>query len=291
MKKITLSLLALAFSSLYCNDIAQAGTMGPIIEPVNNWGGFYIGANAGYWWAQNNAIRTEGNISFVNPVPTLGPINIANALATVGTHRISDNLNGFIGGGQLGYNYLAGEGVIVGIDADIAGLSNSARSTRVNKTVFLDNFPEAYSSIVHFKKKIDYLGTVRGRFGFLAYPNVMFYAMGGFAYGGVSLEESFVANESLGPLVYPTVAAGQKISQTRTGWTAGGGVEWMFNPQWTAKLEYTYYDLGSINNNDIFLGQVNTAIVPSQLWGAANVCTSTRFTIGTVRVGLNYYFT
>ena len=35
------------------------------------------------------------------------------------------------------------------------------------------------------------------------------------------------------------------LSNTRTGWTAGGGVEWMFVPNWTAKAEYLYVDLDS----------------------------------------------
>ncbi len=35
------------------------------------------------------------------------------------------------------------------------------------------------------------------------------------------------------------------FNNTRTGWTAGGGVEWMFAPHWSAKLEYLYFDLDS----------------------------------------------
>jgi outer membrane immunogenic protein len=34
------------------------------------------------------------------------------------------------------------------------------------------------------------------------------------------------------------------FSETRAGWTLGGGLEWMFAPHWTHKAEYLYYDLG-----------------------------------------------
>ena len=65
---------------------------------------------------------------------------------------------------------------------------------------------------------LDYIGTVRGRAGRLSTPTLLVYGTAGFAYGGVSA-----------------------WSQTniRSGWTAGGGLEWMFAPNWSAKVEYS----------------------------------------------------
>jgi len=40
-------------------------------------------------------------------------------------------------------------------------------------------------------------------------------------------------------------------SNTQVGWTAGGGVEWMFMPNWSAKAEYLYYDLGNISATSV----------------------------------------
>jgi outer membrane immunogenic protein len=41
-----------------------------------------------------------------------------------------------------------------------------------------------------------------------------------------------------------------RFSYLRTGWTAGGGLEWLFLPSWSFKVEYLYYDLGSANYSD-----------------------------------------
>jgi outer membrane immunogenic protein len=77
------------------------------------------------------------------------------------------------------------------------------------------------------------------------------------------------------------------VSNTKVGWTAGGGVEWMFLPNWSAKVEYLYYDLGT----------VTTATLPNAVVPVAPVVgiyalthTSTRFNGNVVRAGINYHF-
>ena len=67
---------------------------------------------------------------------------------------------------------------------------------------------------------------MRGRVGYLITPTLLIYGTGGFAYGQVS-------------------AFG--FNTTPTGWTAGGGVEWMFAPHWSAKAEYLYVDLSNMS--------------------------------------------
>ena len=74
-----------------------------------------------------------------------------------------------------------------------------------------------------------WLATVRGRAGY-AWDRILFYGTGGAAFGNVQT----VA----GALPYDSV--------TQTGWTAGAGVEWAFLPNWTAKVEYLYVDLGNL---------------------------------------------
>ncbi len=65
---------------------------------------------------------------------------------------------------------------------------------------------------------------MRGRAGWLFTPTLLVYGTAGFAYGGVQA---------------------WSYTNTRTGWTAGGGLEWMFAPRWSAKVEYLYADLDS----------------------------------------------
>ena len=175
----------------------------------------------------------------------------------------------FIGGGQIGYNYDFKNQIVAGLEADIDGLTQSNSNASVNSVALVD-FPENYTSTFSATKHVDYLGTVRGRLGYLFNPTLLLFGTGGFAYGGVSFNPSFTANESLGAATYPPVIVHNKIGQTRTGWTAGAGGEWMFRPNLTAKLEYTYYDLGTANSN-VVLSQINNDGIPPVLWGTANV--------------------
>jgi outer membrane immunogenic protein len=94
---------------------------------------------------------------------------------------------------------------------------------------------------------------VRGRVGYLITPTLLIYGTAGFAYGQVD-------------------AWG--FSNTSTGWTAGGGVEWMFAPHWSAKAEYLYVDLSSN-------GGANSG------W---NVGYNFQPQINVVRAGVNYHF-
>jgi outer membrane immunogenic protein len=125
--------------------------------------------------------------------------------------------------------------------------------------------------------------------GYLFTPSVLVYGIGGVAYGDVTLNESFIANESLGPTSFPAITAKHNWTKTRIGWTAGAGVEWMFESQWSAKIEYSYYDLGTVKSN-FALNQINNVGVQPTLWASANVRSSAWFTAGTLLAGLNYYF-
>jgi len=136
-------------------------------------------------------------------------------------------------------------------------------------------------------KEVDYLGTVRGRLGWLATPGLLVYGTGGLAYGEVKASTTIF--QSIAPTlagVTPNFGTGSGVSQTRTGWTAGGGVEWMLDPHWSFKAEYLYYDLGTVTYNAVLVDS-GTPVNP---FFANNVQTSTRFNGNIARVGLNYQF-
>lgn len=284
MKKVILGVIALG--SVHCGGV-NAGTMGPLANEYH-WNGLYLGANAGYWWSQKNTVNTVGSSNFINPLFPLGTSEISNALASIGTNRFSSDISGFIGGGQAGYNYQVREKLVVGIDADIDGLTQS-QSSIVSRIIPVANFSETYTSTLTVKKRINWLGTMRGKLGLLLHPSLLVYGVGGFAYGGVSLNELFIASESLGSLSYPTVVAKNNLSKTRAGWIAGAGIEWMFKSQWSAKIEYAYYDLGTLNSS-IVLNQINNLGVTPTLWGSASIHSSMKFVAEAVRIGLNYHF-
>jgi len=123
---------------------------------------------------------------------------------------------------------------------------------------------------------LNYLGTVRGRLGYTITPTLLVYGTGGFAYGGAEVSSS--VNTTPG---CPGFCGGLTSSSTLTGWAAGGGLEYMISPNWTAKLEYLHYDLGSLSQTfgDSF-GRFPGTFVN----------TSTNFKGDIVRIGANYKF-
>ena len=102
---------------------------------------------------------------------------------------------------------------------------------------------------------LPWFGTVRGRAGYLVTPTLLLYGTAGFAYGDVTAFQR---------------------SNTSTGWTAGGGAEWMFAPHWSAKIEYLYVDLASSGINGAYTG-----------WDLGN---NHHPQINVVRAGVNYHF-
>jgi outer membrane immunogenic protein len=89
-----------------------------------------------------------------------------------GTGVLSAHNSGFIGGGQIGYNYQFGTILVAGIEADIqgAGARASARAIGIGPEPTLSailGFPINAVSNLFASNAVDYLGTVRGRLGFL----------------------------------------------------------------------------------------------------------------------------
>jgi outer membrane immunogenic protein len=127
------------------------------IEQPPSWAGWYIGGNVGGIWQQNSA-STSCNFS---------------CYENVGLARDPNTFSksGFIGGGQIGYNWQHGN-FVFGIEGDISGVSNKNTGERQKATGY------QYSS------RISWLSTVRGRFG-LAVGDTMAYMTAGVAFGGV----------------------------------------------------------------------------------------------------------
>ncbi|MBG0807990.1 porin family protein [Methylosinus sp. H3A] len=143
--------------------------------------------------------------------------------------------DGVLGGGQLGYNVQATPLFVLGLETDFQGTDISERS----------------GGPFSRRRRIEWFGTARGRIGVTPFAvPALFYGTGGFAYGR--------AQPSFG---------GDGV---RTGWTAGGGVEWAFRPDLSAKIEYLYTDLSDEAGG---------------WWADAR-----RNQFHTVRAGLNYHF-
>jgi opacity protein-like surface antigen len=125
------------------------------------------------------------------------------------------------------------------------------------------------------------LGTLRGRAGFLVMPTLLAYGTAGLAYGEADISAAWFS-PSLSPKLNGGGAA-YGYQDMRTGWTGGGGVEWMFLPKWSAKIEYLYYDLGTA-----------TTLPLQAVYGSkglfSNASYQGRFNGDVIRAGVNYHF-
>ncbi len=243
MKKSLLS--GLAFAALAAP--ATAADMAPYFKevpaPVCAWCGWYVGVNAGYHWLSSGTVdTTTTNLSaFPAHVGDVG-----TAIAQQGTGSVITKTGDFAGGAQFGFNWRAAN-VVYGIETDIEGMAGSHGATLTNVGTIPGDPTIASTGAITSSKSVSYLGTLRGRAGYLFTPEFLVYGTGGLAYGGVRTSTTTVQQLGYGDTP-GTFGTSGSATATRLGWTAGVGVEWLFWSRWSAKIEYKYYDLGSVTN-------------------------------------------
>jgi outer membrane immunogenic protein len=220
------------------------------------------------------------------------------------TRSIGAGIGGFIGGGQIGYNYQLVQRFIVGFEIDIHSIAGASTNGQSSSVVPLqDNYgiaffqpAEKFGTIVDASKSINYLGTVRGRLGFLPTENLLVYVTGGLSYGGASSQAPilqainnllFSSNNQYASLYAPTWSNGS-YSGSLTGWTASRGAEWMFSQNWSLTSEYLYYDLGAVSYT---MTPLSTTIADyTGIWSMVIPEASTRFNGNIIRAGVNHHF-
>jgi outer membrane immunogenic protein len=155
--------------------------------------------------------------------PAAAPgVNWSGFYAGVMGGYVWGDVRGGFGGGTIGYNWQApGSMWVWGIEVDAAGAD--AKDTA---TEFVFGIP------VTAEDKIRAFGSVTGRVGVTAGP-ALFYAKGGYAWAN-----NRISSTALGLTLF-------EETKTHSGWTVGAGTEYMFAPNWSAKVEYMYADYGS----------------------------------------------
>jgi outer membrane immunogenic protein len=167
--------------------------------------------------------------------------------------------NGALGGGQIGINWQAG--------AWIAGLESDASWGNLDDTRVCTQVLTGLTISCRGAPK--YFGTIDGRIGY-AMDRVLWYVKGGAAWS----HEDFTQAGITAPVCTGTPCNG---SVFQWGWNLGGGVEYAFAPNWSAKIEYKYMDFGHADTVTVTNGTMS------------NVFQLTK-TIQTVELGLNYRF-
>jgi outer membrane immunogenic protein len=257
---------------------------------VYEWTGFYVGLSAGGGFGlggiDNNVTSAFCNIVFVGQGCDPGQASSAAAAAVPGgfdkTHP-----SGFIGGGQIGYNYQMGW-FVWGVEADFSGADISGSNSKTATAIVFDNTTTIVDTIAGTaNQKLDWLGTLRGRVGFVPFTPLLVYATGGLAYGHVSTDTTLSETVTVtGVPVCPCSATSTaSTSSTQFGWTVGGGAEWMFAPHWSLKAEFLYYDLGHVSA-DMTLTELSGG-VPFTTIG---ITSRVNFNGDIARGGINYRF-
>lgn len=301
MKKILLIAITLAVfvpTSLMAADLPSVKDA-PVTTPAPLWKGFYAGLNAGGTWANN----TTANATTWNIYQPAGSADYTAAALLSGSQSTSGTA-GFIGGGQIGYNWqvkLIGREFVTGVEADFQGIAGSSgngnrwtvapNAGNSDGLTVSDINPFSLVSNIRGNTQQSWLGTVRGRIGILATPSILVYGTGGLAYGNYSTQlQSTLYWQNKSVTSADFIQTGNvNYANTLVGWTAGGGAEWMFLPNMSAKVEYLYYDLGAINATSVnsFYG-IGAAYGRNGLKSVTNY--SSRLNGNIVRAGVNYHF-
>jgi outer membrane immunogenic protein len=185
----------------------------PVVVPVAySWSGCYVGGNGGGLWARKDFS--------VPPIVTFGGTTFNTGGAAIG----SQDVNGWLAGGQIGCNYQTGAWVF-GIQGDYDWVSARGSSSAV--------FGPAG---IFENTRISSLGSVTGRVGY-AWDRFLAYVKGGVAWERDSYDVTAVFAGV--PLF------GANSSDTRTGWTIGAGGEYAFTDYLTGFVEGDYYDFGT----------------------------------------------
>ncbi|MBK1865098.1 outer membrane protein [Aestuariivirga sp. YIM B02566] len=202
-------LLASAASVLMMGAAQAADVEAP--PAVYDWTGGYIGIQGGYAWGKTDA-ETDIDPEFT----AIDSLDVDDFKA-----------NGFLGGAHVGY-LLQSDSFVYGVEADIeyADLNDEV-------DIVFDGGGDGGTG----EKDIDWLGSLRLRAG-IAADRALFYATGGLAVGGVSLETD-LSEDAL-----DAGLTNDDYDKTKWGWTLGAGVEYAVTDALSARIEYRYTDLG-----------------------------------------------
>jgi outer membrane immunogenic protein len=259
MKKLVLStagLLALCISSAFAADLPMKAPPAPL--PVWTWTGFYVGVNGGAGWG-----TTETTLTSIS-APGLGAVAANFPVA-------QNSRSGFLGGGQIGYNYQSGWAVF-GVQADIDGLDVKGTTPCI--------------VVLSCTSKSDWLATVSGRIGGVIADKTLVYVKGGAAWLNTTQSLNVPSLGGIGGIGGLGGVAGlgsASAESTALGGLLGMGVEYAFSPNWSAFIEYDYVEFQKTN-----VSLPLTALAGAGTAVNANLSVLNKLSIA--KVGVNYKF-
>jgi outer membrane immunogenic protein len=232
---------------------------------------YLAGTAAGVLLAGTSAIAAD-----LTPVPPPAPVftwtgielglhvggGVDQTTVNLPPFSSSYSTTGPFGGLHLGFNYQISGPIVLGLQAEynFAGISGRTSAPPLN----------------YLSTGVREFGSVDARLGW-AFDHLLVYAIGGFAYGDINNTINF---QGFAPsfLGFPV---NRDFSVNRYGFDVGGGLEYNFYGNWTARAEYRYYDFGNRGFNDAGFGGLVSVAIPNH---------TSKEIMNTGRIGLTYKF-
>lgn len=197
----TAAVVALS-SAAYAADMPMKAPPPAPVAPIPSWTGFYAGLQAGLaGW--------DGNCSQSNTVLGAGD-SIQLGIPCATNPGLGNHLSA-LGGGRVGYDYQFNPSIVVGVVADWNWTGLSFEDHVQGTTGGTTSNGTANASL-------DWLASVRGRLGWAA-GNWLLYGTGGVAWAGIEFGPNSLQG-TFSPFSAP------QVTTTKTGWVAGGGIEY-----------------------------------------------------------------
>lgn len=275
---------ALFAAFLSTANAADLGVKAPPPAPVYvcTFCGWYVGLNAGFGITSGNGIANTGTDTGLGG---LGSILVGTP---PGLPLEADaNPQGFVGGGQFGYNWQYARGFLLGVEGDFDGVA--AKKTFIAgpsigaSNITAINFAPT-TGIFH--REWDWVSTLRARFGVqVLNGSFMPYVTAGGAAAEVKIGNQFVCL-TCAPSTATEAGTVGSNSITRFGGAAGAGFEWMIVPKFTIKAEYMYVEVGSSHSTLTYVGTAGGGAGPS----TSTMTSTARNGLNIMRGGINWYF-
>ena len=258
-------------------DLRAPALKAPPPAPVWSWTGCFVGAQVGWGWQRNKVAQSQFN--------TLTSGGVLRTFSSASSGNIDSS--GALFGGQVGCDYQFAGSWVLGVQGTFLGTDiNRLDQDPHNGTVQTVTPPGAGLLPATFGGgsigvRTRNLASVTGRLGWTGWsPQTLLYVRGGGAWIDTQLD---MRSSAIGGLrVFPSAP----VFDTRySGWTVGGGFEWMIANNWSAFVEYDYY---KFNNKTLFAIGGTPHIGPGT--NIAGRTLDSDVQIMTVSIGVNYRF-